>query len=116
MFTKFAACSVLFVVAAFAVAAAADYEGSDGYGPSGTTYEYEVSHDGYYPREGQTSPTRAPTDYVVVESEEGTTEQIDGETVIVVHASGSLFGSPSAAALSDAATIWMKRCSSVGAS
>ena len=64
-----------------AAPAAADYEGPDGYGAAG--YEHDVSHDGYA-REGQTSDTSGPTTYVVIEAEEGVTEQVDGETVIVV--------------------------------
>lgn len=75
---------VLLGVTAFAVAASADeYEGPDGYGSAGTTYDLEVSHDGYA-QEGQVDAADVPTTYVVVESEEGTTEQVDGETVIVV--------------------------------
>ncbi|MBW1757705.1 MAG: hypothetical protein JRJ80_16250 [Deltaproteobacteria bacterium] len=84
LLTRLTAFYVLFIVTAFAVAAAADTGVLDGYGSTGTTYEYEVSQDGYYPREGQASQTPAPTDYVIVESDEGTTEEIDGETVIVV--------------------------------
>ena len=72
------------MVTAFAVPASADdYEGPDGYKDTGVTYDVDVSHDGYL-REGQATETEAPTAYVVVESEEATTEQVDGETVIVV--------------------------------
>jgi hypothetical protein len=83
LFTRFAAFFVLFIVTAFAVAAAADSEAPDGYGTTGVAYALEVSHDGYA-REGQGGEVEAPTTYVVVEAEEGTTEQVDGETVIVV--------------------------------
>jgi hypothetical protein len=64
------------------VGGSADYEGPDGYGGT-TTYQHDVSHDGYA-TEGQTSETPDPTTYVVIETEEGATEQVDGETVIVV--------------------------------
>ena len=70
--------------AAFAVTApaAADYDGPDGYGGS-TGYGFDVPHDGYQ-REGQTGATPDATTYVVIEAEDGTTEVVDGETVIVV--------------------------------
>ena len=70
--------------AAFAVTApaAADQPGSNGYGGS-TGYGFDVPHDGYR-REGQTSATPDATTYVVIEAEGGTTEVVDGETVIVV--------------------------------
>jgi hypothetical protein len=84
LFTRITAFFALSIVTAFAAAAAADTEGADGYGTTGTTYELEVSHDGYYAQEGEASQTDAPTTYVIVESEEGTTEQVDGETVLVV--------------------------------
>jgi len=84
LFTRVTAFFALFIATAFAVAAAADAEGADGYGTTGTTYELEVSHDGYYPQEGEASQADAPTTYVIVESEEGTTEEVEGETVIVV--------------------------------
>ena len=61
---------------------AADYDGADGYGGS-TDDGFEVSHDGY-PREGQTSATPDEPTYVVIEAEDGTTEVVEGETVIVV--------------------------------
>ncbi|NNE17009.1 MAG: BcpO-related WXXGXW repeat protein [Myxococcales bacterium] len=62
--------------------AAADYDGADGYGqPAGDGFG--VSHDGYQ-REGQTGATPDATTYVVIESADGTTEVVDGETVIVV--------------------------------
>lgn len=62
------------------VPAGADYDGPDGYRP---TYELDVSHDGY-PRAGQASEVAEPTTYVIIEAKSGSTEQIDGETVIVV--------------------------------
>ncbi len=70
--------------AAFAVTApaAADQQGSNGYGES-TGYGFDVPHDGYR-REGQTDATPEATTYVVIEAEGGTTEVVDGETVIVV--------------------------------
>jgi hypothetical protein len=61
---------------------AADYEGPDGYGTT-TTHEHDVAHDGYA-QEAKTSETPDPTTYVVIEAEEGKSEQVDGETVIVV--------------------------------
>ncbi len=62
--------------------AAADYDGADGYGgPTGGGFD--VSHDGYQ-REGQTGAAPEATTYVVIETEDGTTEVVDGETVIVV--------------------------------
>ena len=73
---------VLSLAAATAVPAAADYDGPDGYGTT-ITNELDVSYDGYV-REGQSSGTYDPTTYVVIEAENGTTEQVDGETVIVV--------------------------------
>lgn len=79
-FTVFAA---LVVTTAAALPAAAQYGPADGYGQEAATHELEVSHDGYA-REGQPSVTADPTTYVVIEAETGTTEQVDGETVIVV--------------------------------
>lgn len=79
-FTVFAA---LIVTTAVALPAAAQYGPANGYGREATTHELDVSHDGYA-REGQTSVTADPTTYVVIEAETGTTEQVDGETVIVV--------------------------------
>ena len=76
--TRFA---VVCAATMIAVPAAADYEGPDGYGTAG--YEQDVSHDGYV-REGEPSEAPDPTTYVVIEAEEGQTEQVDGETVIVV--------------------------------
>jgi len=73
---------VLSLAAATAVPAAADYDGPNGYGTT-TVNELDVSHDGYV-REGQSNGTSDPTTYVVIEAEDGTTEQVDGETVIVV--------------------------------
>ncbi|MGB5348453.1 MAG: hypothetical protein WBN10_02555, partial [Polyangiales bacterium] len=62
--------------------AAADYDGADGYGgPTGGGFD--VSHDGYQ-RDGQTAAAPEATSYVVIETEDGTTEVVDGETVIVV--------------------------------
>lgn len=84
LFTRITAFFTLLILTAFAVAAAADTGGLDGYGATGTAYEFDVSHDGYYPREGQASRTAAPTDYEIVESELGKTTQVDGDTVIVV--------------------------------
>ncbi|MBW2404436.1 MAG: hypothetical protein JRF42_11685 [Deltaproteobacteria bacterium] len=62
------------------VPAGADYQGLDGYCP---TYGFETSHDGY-PRAGQESEAAGATTYVIIEAESGTSQQIDGETVIVV--------------------------------
>ena len=67
---------------ALSAPAAADYDGADGYGkPTGGGFD--VSHDGYQ-REGQTGAAADATTYVVIEAEDGTTEVVDGETVIVV--------------------------------
>ncbi|MBT8454051.1 MAG: hypothetical protein KJO40_18965 [Deltaproteobacteria bacterium] len=76
-------CLVAFGAAvALAAPAAADYDGADGYGePTGGGFD--VSHDGYQ-REGQTGAAADATTYVVIETEDGTTEVVDGETVIVV--------------------------------
>jgi hypothetical protein len=71
---------VLSLAAATAVPAAADYDGPDGYGTT-IANQLDVSHDGYV-REGQSSGTYDPTTYVVIEAEDGTTEQVDGDTVI----------------------------------
>jgi hypothetical protein len=79
---RFGALFACSLVTALALPAAADYEGPDGYGAT-TTHEHEVSHDGY-PREGETSEASDPTTYVVIEADEGDTEQVDGETVIVI--------------------------------
>lgn len=75
--------TTLFGLAFATVAAApafADYEGPDGYGGS-TTRQYDVSHDGYA-HEGDSAADS--TTYVVIEAEDGQTEEIDGDTVIVV--------------------------------
>ena len=66
----------------FAPPAAGDYEGPDGYGAT-TTHELDVSHDGY-PGDGEAGEAPDPTTYVVIEAEDGATERVDGETVIVV--------------------------------
>jgi len=66
-----------------APALADDYEGPSGYGATGTTYELDVSHDGYG-RGASASETADPTKYVVVDAESGVTEEIEGETVVVV--------------------------------
>ena len=73
---------VLSLAAATAVPAAADYDGPNGYGTT-TVNELDVSHDGYV-REGHVGETDDPATYVVIEAESGTSEQVDGETVIVV--------------------------------
>lgn len=65
-----------------AIPAAADYDGPDGYG-NRADCGLEVSHDGYV-REGQESTPDETTTYVIIETESGTPEQLDGETVIVV--------------------------------
>lgn len=76
--------SLLLVFSGFAAPAAADdYKGPSGYGTTGTTYELDVSHDGYGTAGDASQPAGPPT-YVVVEAEEGATEELDGETVIVV--------------------------------
>ena len=64
----------LAMVTALAVPAAADYEGPDGYGTTTTTYELDVSHDGYT-SEGQANQAADPATYVVIEAESGTPEQ-----------------------------------------
>ena len=79
---RFTCLAVLGAAVALAAPAAADYDGADGYGkPSGGGFD--VSHDGYQ-REGQTGAAADTTTYVVIEAEDGTTEVVDGETVIVV--------------------------------
>ena len=78
-FTVFAA----LVIVTAALPAAAQYGAANGYGQEATGYELGVSHDGYA-REAKTGATDDPTTYVVIESESGTSEQIDGQTVIVV--------------------------------
>ncbi|HET6415872.1 MAG TPA: hypothetical protein VFG22_06225, partial [Polyangiales bacterium] len=72
----------LSVAAAMGGSARADYDGPDGYGSSSPS-EFDVSHDGYT-REGQTPAAFDSSTYVVIEEEDGETEQVDGETVIVV--------------------------------
>jgi hypothetical protein len=73
----------------FALPVAADYEGASGYGSSDTTTdELDVSHSGY-PSAGQTPGSKAADaatapNYVVIEVEDGVSQQVDGETVIVV--------------------------------
>jgi len=79
---RFTAILALGAAATLTAPAAADYEGADGYGGS-TEPGFDVSHDGYQ-REGQTSATPDNTAYVVIEAEDGTTEVVDGDTVIVV--------------------------------
>jgi len=79
---RLSAMLALSVATVAAIPVAADYEGPDGYGAT-TAYELDVSHDGYG-REGHESETADPTTYVIIEAESGTTEQVDGETVIVV--------------------------------
>lgn len=79
---------VWIVVAMSALPAAADYEGPSGYGAVDDDHELEVSHDGY-PRGDAPPNTEAAgsadaPDYVVVEIEDGTPQEVDGETVIVV--------------------------------
>lgn len=66
---------------AIALPAVADYEGPSGYGTA--TQELDVSHDGYA-REEETSEKPDATTYVVIEAADGKTEEVDGETVIVV--------------------------------
>jgi len=72
----------LLVATVAAVPAQADYQGADGYGTAPTN-QLDVSHDGYV-REGHVGETDDPATYVVIEAESGTSEQVDGETVIVV--------------------------------
>ncbi|MGB8332478.1 MAG: hypothetical protein WCE62_20305, partial [Polyangiales bacterium] len=63
-------------------AAGADYVGPDGYGTT-NAYELDVSNDGYV-REAEEGTVADPRNYVVIEAEDGETEEIDGQTVIVV--------------------------------
>jgi len=72
----------LLVATVAAVPVQADYQGADGYGTAPTN-QLDVSHDGYV-REGHVGETDDPATYVVIEAESGTSEQVDGETVIVV--------------------------------
>ena len=87
---RLAALSAWMLVTALSVSAAADYEGASGYdsSTSTSTYELEVSHDGY-PRGGETPGSEAeaatePPSYVVIEVQEGAPQEVEGETVIVV--------------------------------
>ena len=87
--------SLLCTVAALVTAAngaSADYEGGSGYGsPASDMEELEVSHDGYpsadpAPAGGATSSSvsaDAPN-YIVIEVDDGASQKVDGETVIVV--------------------------------
>jgi len=61
--------------------AAADYGGPDGYGNVGRSEA--PSHDGYA-RDDQVVEAADLTNYVIIEAEEGSTEEVDGETIIVV--------------------------------
>jgi len=79
---RFGSLFALAAAVALTAPAAADYDGADGYGkPTGDGFD--VSHDGYQ-REGQPGATPDATTYVVIEADDGTTEVVDGETVIVV--------------------------------
>jgi len=82
MFVRFAAPIALCAVVAASSPALADYGGPNGYG-STDTYEFDVAHDGYV-RGVEPSETTDPTNYVVIDAEDGATEEIDGQTVIVV--------------------------------
>ncbi len=64
------------------VPVSADYEGADGYGKQ-SDCKFDVSRDGYV-REGEQSVAADPTTYVVIEADSGTTQEVDGETIIVV--------------------------------
>ncbi len=82
LLVRLTAMFALSVATVAAIPVAADYEGPDGYGRA-AAHELDVSHDGYV-REGQRSEAADPTTYVIIEAESGTTEEVDGETVIVV--------------------------------
>ena len=79
---RLTAVCALSIATAVAIPAAADWGGADGYGTA-TSYELDVSHDGYV-RDAQKGETAGPASYVVIEAESGTSEQVDGETIIVV--------------------------------
>lgn len=60
--------------------ATADYGGLDGYG---TPSNLDTSPDGYARQDEPADPADF-TNYVIIEADDGSTEQIEGETVIVV--------------------------------
>ena len=85
---RLAALSACTAVVTFSFPVAADYGGPSGYGASETTYEIEVSHTGY-PNGDREAGSEAPEagdapSYIVLEVQDGVTEEVDGETVIVV--------------------------------
>ena len=85
---RLAALSAWIGATAFSVSATADYEGPSGYGPDDGTYELEVSHDGYpsgdLPADVEVEVATEDPSYVVIEVDEGVTQEVEGETVIVV--------------------------------
>ncbi|HSN83575.1 MAG TPA: hypothetical protein VLS88_13415 [Polyangiales bacterium] len=79
-FTRPMAVLASLLVAMTSARAAADYGGPDGYGNMGTS---AVVRDGYL-RDEPAVEAADLTNYVIIEAEEGTTEEVEGETVIVV--------------------------------
>lgn len=70
------------LTAAFSAPVSADYAGADGYGhPAQATVE--GNPDGYT-YDTSADETDDLTNYVIVETEDGETEEVDGQTVIVV--------------------------------
>gem|GEM_PF-1663739 len=82
LFVRLTALIALGVAAAATNPASADYGGPDGYGTT-STYELDVARDGYV-HEGEDREPVDPTTYVVIDAENGETEEVDGQTVVVV--------------------------------
>lgn len=80
--TRHVAWFVSLLAAAVSASASADYGGADGYGHSAPS-AIDGSQDGYVPDTPVEDPDEL-TNYVIIEPEDGTTEQVDGQTVIVV--------------------------------
>ncbi|MCZ6806490.1 MAG: hypothetical protein O7F08_06025, partial [Deltaproteobacteria bacterium] len=84
LLTPLLALAASLIVSAIAVPAGAEpYDGSDGYAQETTPdIETVVGRDGYV--RDDVTVEDDPTNYIVIEQEQGTTQQIDGDTVIVV--------------------------------
>ncbi|MDH3845201.1 MAG: hypothetical protein OES69_14760, partial [Myxococcales bacterium] len=79
----FLALAASLVVSAIAVPSGAQsYQGSDGYMREAQDTEVVVGRDGYV--RDNVGVEQDPTNYIVIEEGQGTTQQIEGETVIVV--------------------------------
>jgi hypothetical protein len=79
---RYVAFVVSLLAAGMSTRAGADYGGPDGYGHSAAS-AVDDSRDGY-PQDAQVDDTADLTNYVVIDAEDGTKEQVDGQTVIVV--------------------------------